>query len=590
VGRVELPLDAEPQGQLHHQRALERLLRTRASADLGTLQSLPTIAVQPYGYQQQAAIRVISQMGGRALIADDVGLGKTIEAGLVIKEYLHRGMVRRVLIVAPAGPLLDQLQEEMWEKFGLRFLEYKGSADAASADGCIGAPELPRTEQVIVSLATLRRRNNIARFVAERWDMVVVDECHHIKNRRSRSYQAVRQLAANYVLFMSATPFSGEPTELWTVYTALRPGALGVDVREFRRRFFFDSRARRPRPELQERIRRHTIRRSRRQVLVRFPGRRAAAVRVRVGAEFRTLYRDVAQASARPARATLARISMLQQVCSSYESLCESRFWERVDDPALHARVGQLRDDDHPKLRCLIERVLPRIPRGEKALVFARFRRSQRSLLRLISGAGRGALALIDRKGAARTRLIRQFHRDPDVGFLVCGEGAGEGLNLQTASVLINLDLPWNPMKVEQRIGRIQRLGQRRRKVTVVNMVIADTVEDRVMQIMRDKLELFQNVIGDTEQILGELFAASTVSAHRSFEGWIAQCLLPDGTVDRRKLFDLGSRVEDAKGRARERARSAEAFDALFGEVQDASADGPTPDLPELDLSDWDDD
>ena len=565
------------------QRALFDLLRVRSAADLSTLRCLPSIDVQPYGYQRAAAVKVLAEFQGRALIADDVGLGKTIEAGLIIKEYLVRQMAHRVLIVCPPGLLLSQMQEEMKEKFRLEFMEYRGSL--GERDGVrIGPHQLEDHNLVIVSLHTFRRQKNLERFMAQSWDLLVVDECHHIKNHTSRSHKAVRALTTRYAVYMSATPFSGKLKELWAVYSALRPGWLGADYRTFRNAYL-DSQDN-VKDALKSTLGGITIRRQRKSILVKFPGRQARRVVVAKPARFQRIYQSLAAAATEHGRGYLDRTTLLQQVCSSYESLKDNVFWRRVPG-GLPRELRSLTDADHPKARWFVDRVVPRVPTSEKVLVFTRFTKSQSALARLLREQGHKAEALREHTGSRRHKLLHDFlNQGTGVRFLVCGEGAGEGLNLQKASLLINFDLPWNPMKVEQRIGRVQRLGQRRSKVTVVNVIMRNTVEEQVLDVMQKKLEVFNNLLGDTEQILGEIFNHDAEGSQTSFEHWLASALLPQGRLSQPILDSLAQKIEAARREVALSSASHRDLDRIFDEDDDAMDGVPSPDQPPLELGD----
>ena len=563
------------------------LMETRAATDLTTLQCLPHIQVQPYDYQREAAVHVLSRMHGRAMIADDVGLGKTIEAGLIVREYLDRGLARNCLLVAPPGLLLTQLREEMNEKFGLKFVEYRGTGDRDQEVDRVGPWSVAQHDLVAVSMATLRREKNLQAVGRRDWDILVVDECHHIKNRTTKTYKAIRSIVTPYVLFMSATPFSGKTDELWTVYSALKPGSLGASITLFNRDFL--GATGRPSKALRELVRELTIRRRRQDLAVAFPGRTAVRVGVRMTEAEADLYRAAAAAICDKSANSFQMTMHLRQLSSSFESLAASKI-ARDFPGELQGALSAATDEEHPKARALLKRIVPRLPDGEKVLVFSTFRDSQRALARMLNEAGFPALKLIDTASSRRPAVIRRFRDDPSIRALVCGEGAGEGLNLQFCSVLVNYDLPWNPMRIEQRIGRVQRLGQKRRKVTVVNLAMAETIEDRILLILTEKLRMFELLMGQTEQILGQLLTEEGAS----FERWIAHALRPDGGVNERVMKAREKEMESAVRRAdRESRQLGRLTDDLVG------VSGPTgeeagmtePAIPELDLSylegDW---
>lgn len=582
-------------------RAWRRLVELRASADLSQLLCLGHIDVEPYDYQREAAIQILRTMHGRGLIADDVGLGKTIEAGLILKEYRLRGLVRKCLVVSPPA-LLSQLQGELREKFRMDFREFKTSGDKDGRQGTVGPAGLRRADLVIVSSNGLSRDATRTLFEQLKWDIVVVDECHHMRNHRAKLSRSVRSVSAqsDYRLFLSATPFSGKVDELWAIYNALDPGQLGASLDEFHRRFCVRRsgsvrRSGRYEPiakKVREVTQRLTIRRRRQDLHIQFPGRTARRLPVSLG-RYGALYKEFAAAVCGHTSNALVRHHLLQQFCSSFESLRGSSTFPMLPS-GLRSRLSGLRDDDHPKVRRLVDDVLPRLPAGERVLVFTRYQASQRALERILRGDGHDARCLL---GRTRTKTVEDF-RQGAFRILIAGEGAGEGLNLQFCSLMINFDLPWNPMRIEQRIGRIQRIGQPRREVGVINLTVAGTIEDRVLELLEQKLELFRNLQGETEQILGEVLREDSSGTdrrgrkNRSLEAWLADMLLQDGSINLRAFRAKEREIEAAKAKIAEELRKAGAgADRLVGHglVKHGQRKKPTPPPEELPLDFLDD-
>ena len=191
---------------------------------------LPYCRIEQLDYQIRTALRVLGPLRGRALLSDEVGLGKTIEAGLVLKELLTRGMVKRFLVLTVPS-LVDQWEEELSDKFGLATV----TTNQAAARG--DAETFWRENQAIVaSLHTLKQpaQLEIARQV--HWDMLVVDEAHYLRNRDSQAWQAVNALPRQFLLLLTATPVQNSLEELYNLVTLLQPGQLPTP-KEFRARF-----------------------------------------------------------------------------------------------------------------------------------------------------------------------------------------------------------------------------------------------------------------------------------------------------------------------------------------------------------------
>ncbi|MEZ4238751.1 MAG: SNF2-related protein [Myxococcota bacterium] len=573
VERVRGPRPAPPD-TLDLQR---RLLRLRASSDLATLRCLSQIRVQPYEYQKDAAVQVMSALRKGALIADDVGLGKTIEAGMIIAEQRLRGFARRVLIVSPPGVLLEQLRSEMRDKFGLDFRQFTSQGDREGDQ--VGPLTVGNHDLVIVSQSLISRGcDDLLQFRA---DLVVVDECHHFTNHQAARWKNLRRLTASAksVVLMSATPFRGDPEQLWALFTLLDPGLLGAHLASFREAFVVRDRGRSfPTPAFKEIVAKHTVRRRRTDIGggIPFPGRDARRCPVGLSPAQKAFHQRVAAAIRQQGGNAFVQSGAHRQLASSYESLREGKLRERLD-PDTRAELDALDDTAHPKVRALLDDLLPRLPADEKVLLFSHFRASQRALVRQIAERGIPVVALSEANASRRVEVVRRFRDDPDVRVLVCGEGAGEGLNLQFCSLLVNFDLPWNPMKLEQRIGRIQRLGQRRKRVSVVNLVLEGTIEDRVLQILTHRLEMFRLFMGETEQVLGKLLDRPKDGID-GLEAWIASLVLENGALDDRRFEDLGERIASAREQVREEARdSTRHVDTWIGNPGSTSVGGVAP-------------
>ena len=173
--------------------------------------------VETHWYQVETVRKVLKQYRGRVLLADEVGLGKTIEAGMVLKEYMLRGMAERVLILTPAS-LVGQWREEMAEKFGI---DCATTHDTLLRDDPAAFWAQPR---VIASIAAARRKEHAALLAEQRYDVVVVDEAHHLRDQSSASYQLVNSLQKRFLLLLSATPVQNNLIELYNLLTLLQPG------------------------------------------------------------------------------------------------------------------------------------------------------------------------------------------------------------------------------------------------------------------------------------------------------------------------------------------------------------------------------
>lgn len=460
--------------------------------------------VTTYWYQVEAVRKVLRHFRGRVLLADEVGLGKTVEAGMVLKEYLMRGMAERILILTPAS-LVGQWQEEMASKFGILF--------ATSHDPLLR--EQPETfwaqPRVIASIATARRAEHAAWLTERPYDLVIVDEAHHLKNRSTRNWQLVDSLKKRFMLLLSATPVQNSLLELYNLLTLLKPGLFQTE-QEFRATYMTPRKPRVPanRERLRELMRDVMIRNTRALVDVRLPPRQAITLRVEGNATERACYRELdvlvrAVHQAHPGKHRLALHHLLTAAGSSPQAAAAAleRFLARnACGPEWSELAHRYRElATGAKEEALIG-LLRRNPE-EKKMIFVHHRETLNRLARSLEEQRIGHSRFEGgMSGPEKDAAVNRF-RDHDT-VLLCTESGGEGRNLQFCNTLINFDLPWNPMAIEQRIGRIHRIGQTR-EVFLFNLVNQGSVEDRVLRILDEKLNLFELVVGEVDAILGAI-------------------------------------------------------------------------------------
>lgn len=476
---------------------VDEALAVRVRPGFDTFMCRPRLRFEPFPYQLEAAARVLRHMQGRAILADEVGLGKTIEAGLVLSELRLRGLAGRVLVLVPAG-LVGQWQEELERKFALPSVVARaGEFEAPTGNG---------PHPVIVASLPAARRAALRKAIAEpSWDLVIADEAHRLKNPRSASARLARSLRARYLLLLTATPVENRLSDLFQLVSLARPGSLG-SAKEFRARHGAsrDGSPARNVAELRLAMRDVMVRHRRSELAVMLPRRLAETVRVAPGDEERELYRLVSERvreqarGAGPARA-LALRSIQRLAGSSPRALAPSL--EKVGWDDLAARAGAVGVTG--KARALLKILCRHRERGEKVVVFTAFRRTLEMLAEAV--AKEGLPAVVYHGGLPRGEkdaAIARFREEAPI--LLSTEAAGEGRNLQFCHVMANFDLPWNPMQIEQRLGRIHRIGQEH-DVLLTNLVARGTVEERLLGVLEAKINLFELVIGELDMILGRV-------------------------------------------------------------------------------------
>ncbi len=471
--------------------------------------SINDLNITHYDYQIETALEALRRMRGQALLADEVGLGKTIEAGIIAKELIERNLARTILILTPAS-LVGQWQDELLVKFGEHFIAPEKEEDW-------------RAPKIIASIDMAKRKTAANILLSRDFDLLIVDEAHRLKHRNTIGFKFVNQLRKKYVLLLTATPVHNDLTELYSLVTILKPGLFGT-VRSFKRKFMMKDDPRMPNNEdqLKHILQDVMIRNRRDKVGINLPPRKAAIYHLDLTKIERELYDGVSNYIREEfSRETnfeghiLSLITLQREVCSSPQATKRTlqNFLNRNYPAKAKERleyfiklcdgVGQSR-----KNAAVIE-LMKKFP--DKTIIFVEFIDTMKQLQIELESEGfstelfHGGLSGTQ----ARRDAIERFRTSKQI--LISTQAGGEGLNLQFCSQVINFDLPWNPMRVEQRIGRVHRLGQTK-DVFVFNFSVADTIESRILELLSYKIRMFELVIGELDMILGD------VETERTFE------------------------------------------------------------------------
>lgn len=522
----------EPKAWFDLRLQAEQLTLTKGFDRLLSLEELP---LHLYDHQRHAVLRVLRHMRGRALLADEVGLGKTIEAGVILREYLVRGLVHRVLILVPST-LVGQWREELAQKLGIRVHRVAG----------IG--QWSRHEQVIASLDLAKRPEHAQQITAIPWDMVIVDEAHRLKSQTSVNWQFVNALHKKFILLLTATPVQNDLRELYNLITLLKPGQLHTYSR-FKRDFTLDRHSPRNVHLLRELLDDVMVRTSRRETLMRFPRREVRSVSVPMSDEEHTFYselvrrlRDSYLATPKSERNLLPYILLLRQATShpigSARTLraMHRRGTLRNLDTQVVSGLAQLASDVVPGKFSVIQWAL--YETDLHAILFTAFKESMHQLVkRLRSTIDRPVLPFhAGMDPDARRDAIERFRLGK--GVLVSTEAGSEGMNLQFCNTVINYDLPWNPLRLEQRIGRVHRIGQSE-CVRVYNLATEGTVESYILYLLDKKINMFSKVVGELEGILSNMSS--------SFDQRVAQTLFESSPDELSEQFErFGQELEQA--------------------------------------------
>jgi superfamily II DNA or RNA helicase len=540
----------------------ERLAHLSLVQGFDELMCLPhLVGVAPLWHQIEAVRKVLKQFRGRVLLADEVGLGKTIEAAMVLKEYALRGMAACALVLTPAS-LVGQWREELEAKFDLQFAT---TYDALLREDPHAFWNQPR---IVASIATARRREHMETLARRQLDIVVVDEAHHLRDRSSAGWKLVDALNKRFLLLLSATPVQNDLIELYNLLTLLKPGIFKTQA-EFRAAYMLPGKPRQPAnvDNLRQLVRSAMIRNTRAVAALKLPRRTAITIKAEPAAGEAEAYAGVADA----ARALVAGSGtggvgrqrlMLHHLLGAAGSspVAASSAAARIADKLDGDKTWRAIADRFTAIPCggkeaaLIN--LLRRNADEKKLVFVQSRETLKHLAARLEAEGIGH-ARFDgsMSGPDKDAAVAVFREHSSV--LLCTQTGGEGRNIQFCNTLINFDVPWNPMAIEQRIGRIDRIGQTR-EVFVFNLVARGTVEEKVLGLLEEKISMFELVVGEIGAIIGN------VEEEREFPDLVLDAWLEASEAGRTAAFSaLGNKLDVARRRYDE---AKELDERLFGQ------------------------
>jgi superfamily II DNA or RNA helicase len=518
-------------------------------------------------HQIFAAHKVVISPKRRFLLADEVGLGKTIEAGMIWQALAQRGQAKRTLIICPAG-LTVQWQEEMQDKFGQFFEIFQRDFHTIN----------PRIWDLkacaIASLDCLKRKEHKEKLLENRkWDLIIFDEAHRLsardygetKTEKTQNYRLAEDLRdhTDALLLLTATPHQGDATHSrFRHLLGLLDNGIDFDGLEDGQVTLWNYAVREPSGNGYRSYKEYILRtpklnvtdsqgrkifRGRDTHALRFPMFKDEAnfykeVSQYISAGYRmvehlkehnkknaigfvlTVFQKLASSSTLAIRVALTgrkmrlqtKYNRLPDAVDSLESLmaqADERFEGETEEQApwrLKTELEFVRDElkelerliampvkqDRKlvELKQLIKQVFSESEKGEteKVLIFTEYRRTQDYLVEeLEKDFGKGVVVTIngDMKLDQRKTSVQRFRDDDNVRFMVSTESGGEGINLQFCHVLVNYDLPWNPMRIEQRVGRIYRFGQTKR-VQIYNFRGKETVEDKIYGFLEQKIEI----------------------------------------------------------------------------------------------------
>ncbi len=456
----------------------------KATFDLVKLPLLP--------YQREGMLHLA--FGERALLADEMGLGKTVQAIAACELLARRKQIKRVLIVCPAS-----LKAE-WEEQIARFTDRPARSVFGAREQRLATYVAPVFFTIVNYEQVLVDADDINRTLAP--DIVILDEAQRIKNWQTKTAKRVKQLRSPFAFVLTGTPLENRIDELYSIVQYLDPELVGPLFRFNRDFYSLDERGRpvdyKNLSGLRDRVAPVMLRRRKADVEGQLPGRTVTNYFVAMVPEQRARYDDYKGQAARLMAIAQRRpllpkeFERLQMFLACMRMICDT---PAILDPT--CRVC-------PKLEEL-ERILGELLEepGRKVIVFSEWERMLGMIREL---AGEMGIEVAWHTGSVpqqrrRAEIIR-FKEDPSCRLFLSTDSGSVGLNLQAASAVVNVDLPWNPAKLEQRIARAWRKGQTR-GVTVVNLVCEDSIEHGMLHLLGSKQALADGVLDGQGDLAG---------------------------------------------------------------------------------------
>ncbi len=443
------------------------------------------LRVPLYPYQLRGAI--FAACRGRCILGDDMGLGKTVQTLAAVELLVRERGIERVLVIAPASV------KYQWESEILKYTTrpvqvIDGLADERRAQ--YRQPTFYRLlnyEQVVKDFDELN---------AWQPDLIVLDEAQRIKNWESKTSRTVKKLRSRYAIVLTGTPLENKLEELYSIVQFVDDRRLGPAFQFLHDHRVLDEEGKllgyRNLEAIREKLRPIFLRRTRAEVLAQLPARTDKTVYVEMADEQKAVYAEH--------QSTLVRLlqkKYLTEIDRRRVLACITNLRMLCDSTFLLDKTTNV----SPKLDELAELLHELLQQGQasKVVIFTQWEMMQQKAVEVVEKLDLGYAVLHGNiPGQERRELLKRFREDPKCRVFLSTDAGGTGLNLQAADTVINLEVPWNPAVLEQRIARVHRMGQHR-PVRVIHLVTRDSIEERVLYVLSRKRALFE-----------ELFAGSS--------------------------------------------------------------------------------
>ena len=483
--------------RVRDRRNLEKAVDRGFAVGVESIAFKKLLKIPLYPYQKEGAL--FAARAGRSLIADDMGLGKTIQAIAACEILTGAAGLERVLIICPTS-LKHQWKDEI-ERFTNRTVEVVEGLKARR-ESCYES----NTFYKIINYEIVYRD----RKAIEKWspDLIILDEAQRIKNWKTRTAQSVKRLESRFALVLTGTPLENRLEELHSIVEFVDRFKLGPLFRFLAEHQLTDESGGTGKvvgyknlSQIAKTLAPILIRRAKGEVLRELPERLEKKFFVEMTDQQREHHAENQDIVTRIAakwrrhkylsetdqRRLMIALQNMRMSCNSTYLLDEKTDYGHKADE-LVILLGEIFEDPEAK-----------------AVVFSQWTRTHELIVRRIESNGFNHVYFHGGvPGPKRRELIDRFKNDPDCRLFLSTDAGGVGLNLQNASVVINMDQPWNPAVLEQRIGRVHRLGQHR-PVRIINFIASGTIEHGMLSVLKFKKSLFSGVLdgGQNEVFLG---------------------------------------------------------------------------------------
>lgn len=441
-----------------------------------------------FDYQKEGILFSLFKPG--AIIADEMGLGKTLQAitTAVLKKDIYG--LNRTLVICPASLKFQ------WKKEIERFTD---EAAVVVEGGRDERQEIYRHSDAYFLIANYEAvMRDLTTIINHSPDMIILDEAQRIKNYTTKTSYAVKAIPKRHALVITGTPIENRLGDLYSIMNFIDPEILAPLWEFSMNHCYFDKSKKNlitgyyNLQALKERLSPWVIRREKKEVMDQLPDLQEVVVPINLHPQQEEMHAGMARTLMpliMKKHKTIYDMQRIQQILASMRMVCDSTFL--IDkETNISPKLEELQE-------ILLEKLNIHAP-GKKVIIFSEWKTMLRLIEKMLKANDIGSLMLTgDVPVKNRGKLIEDFEKNPDAKVFLASEAGGTGLNLQFADTVINFELPWNPAKKNQRIGRVFRIGQKSSKITAINLVTRNSIEQRILDGIVLKESLFNAVLNE---------------------------------------------------------------------------------------------